>query len=1735
MKRIFTFFLLAFSINMAFAQQEERIIPFQTQNAELSSNVDAELKQVFKGFKAFKLDLAAFQNYFKVSGTSGKFNLSLPNRHLTVSWVEKRLLADDYRLISLGDNGAQKKAESSVKLYEGYILDAPQYAVAITIAPDFINMMIEQPDGNYYIENIERFSENSRGAFIYYRGQDFIDNKTHTCGLDEAAVDKHIKQEIAEGERAAGVCYRVEVYIANDQLMLNRYGTAAGVEKHTLAVWNNVTTNYKKNFANDYEFKILKQIVAANAGALPVSSTTDAGALLGEFRDWAVKKNGFGDQKFDIAQMWTTRDISGGVVGVAYLGVVCGENRAQLIEDFSKSSENLRLVVAHETGHNFNMQHDAPGSPYIMAPSVNQTNTWSAQSKSQLNSFVSGLFTSGKSCLSTCGLPNQKPEVDFTSSTLAVCKGSKVKFTDNSTNDPTSWVWTFSGGTPAQSISESPEVVYSTPGVYDVTLKVTNAAGSNTLTKKQVIFVGDASGAYCKNPATQNTKAGIRFFKIANMANSSGSAQQDGNKYKDYSCTNIATLQPNTAYDIELTVGDCESNTYEIVQLYADYNNDNDFDDLGEFIGFSSFAYCGGFTFKMTTPPSPIENKILRMRVISSKGTNITLDPCLTPAEGQVEDYGILFQCPISCASKDPIANFTSLTNTVCKGASIKYTDRSQFNPFKWEWSFPGGTPATSNEENPSVVYNTDGVYDVTLKVTNTKGVSTIEKKKFVSVSTVTNNYCNTPAVLNTKAGIKSFKLSNVLNKSGSAQQDGNRYMDFSCTQVAILQANTSYDIELEIGDCASNLREAYRIYIDYNDDGDFLDAGETLANNNTNLSCGPQIYNATSYTKNLRFTTPGSVVEGKVLRLRVITQSSIVTGNDSTNPCYNPTDGQVEDYGVLFKAGAFSFSSTSKNVSCHGYDDGNIKLNPSGGKSPYNFDWNVNTYDGESEAKNLKGGDYSVTVTDGDGFSIIRKFTITQPDSTVYGVLKNHAQCSQPTGDIELAPVGGGNGGPFTFAWNHNPDEKTNRVENLYGGTYIVTITDGKGCRKEVIIPLDSTVMPDLSGLRDTIVCKGQSVTLTAKRGLKYKWSTGATTPSITITTDGKYYVTATNGECETSTSANVGFIDFQPEITGDNLVCQGNQAFLIASGAINYLWNTGETSTQLSTFPQTTTKYTVTATYSGCNKTVDWTISVTSSGVNINASKTEICAGESVVLSSSDGKSYTWSNGQVGKSITVNPTATTTYSFSIPTIKCPEDFKIAQEVKVGSGLSNPSVQVLGSTTFCQGSSVTLIAPPNLSYKWSNGATTQSIDATTTGSYVVTVTKDACSGISSPTMVSVSPSPKPTITSPSGITAICDGSNLKLDAPMGYDVYLWSNNNFGQSITINQSGTYVVTVVDSKGCIGASAPFTVNSSVKPSVTASADVTICSGTSTSLNVSASGASSPYIFNWGPNVGLGSPTTPATIASPTVTTTYTITVTDTKGCFNTDNVVVNVLAKPSINLGSDISVCAGASATLNGSVSSGNPPFTYAWTPTTGLNSSNIPNPSVSPNSTTTYVLNVTDGRGCTSNDNIIVNVIPLPAIPTIAVNKNTLTSSVATGNQWFLNGQAIAGATNQTLNITKDGNYSVKVTSSQGNCSSVSATISVKYVGIKDLLDENSFSVFPNPMEDYLSVKINAPAVKYLEMTDVAGRIIAKLQIISAEQFEQTINTSTWNNGMYFIYVKNNDNEVIGVRQIVKF
>lgn len=131
----------------------------------------------------------------------------------------------------------------------------------------------------------------------------------------------------------------------------------------------------------------------------------------------------------------------------------------------------------------------------------------------------------------------------------------------------------------------------------------------------------------------------------------------------------------------------------------------------------------------------------------------------------------------------------------------------------------------------------------------------------------------------------------------------------------------------------------------------------------------------------------------------------------------------------------------------------------------------------------------------------------------------------------------------------------------------------------------------------------------------------------------------------------------------------------------------------------------------------------------------------------------------------------------------------------------AKPILNTSGTITLCEGGSVFLQAPAGFNnYVWSNGETTQQITASLSGNYSVTVGDGSCFSVNSdPVNLTLITAPaKPTIQ----ITGdICSGSPVVLSGPVGLAVYSWSTGANTQSITVNQSGTYSLSVKDALGC----------------------------------------------------------------------------------------------------------------------------------------------------------------------------------------------------------------------------------------------------------------------------------------------------------------------------------------------
>lgn len=246
-----------------------------------------------------------------------------------------------------------------------------------------------------------------------------------------------------------------------------------------------------------------------------------------------------------------------------------------------------------------------------------------------------------------------------------------------------------------------------------------------------------------------------------------------------------------------------------------------------------------------------------------------------------------------------------------------------------------------------------------------------------------------------------------------------------------------------------------------------------------------------------------------------------------------------------------------------------------------------------------------------------------------------------------------------------------------------------------------------------------------------------------------------------------------------------------------------------------------------------------------------------------------------------------------------------------LGVPCSNNPIAVISpsSINICPGGTVTLTANQGIAYSWSTGATTQSITVSASGIYTVTVTfPGGCTDVASITINNVNPNLNINIFENSGnpndgimcgpgsssnafsFCASATGSSYSW-SPFGFMNWGQCTGVISMGSTVPSSFTMTVTVTDMEGCVGlnGTASFTVTSVNPPTVTVTPSITtICQGQSTTLT--ASGAST---YVWSPAIGLSSTTGATVTASPSTTTTYTVTGTDVNGCTATSNVTVTV--------------------------------------------------------------------------------------------------------------------------------------------------------------------------------------------------------------------------------------------------
>ncbi|MFN8153734.1 MAG: T9SS type A sorting domain-containing protein [Bacteroidia bacterium] len=596
-----------------------------------------------------------------------------------------------------------------------------------------------------------------------------------------------------------------------------------------------------------------------------------------------------------------------------------------------------------------------------------------------------------------------------------------------------------------------------------------------------------------------------------------------------------------------------------------------------------------------------------------------------------------------------------------------------------------------------------------------------------------------------------------------------------------------------------------------------------------------------------------------------------------------------------------------------------------------------------------------------------------------------------------------------------------------------LITITPTSGNYYSTYAnPCSATATASITASGPTTFCSGGSVTLTANNGTAYLWSNGATTQSITVATSGNYTVTVTSASGSAVSSPVAVTVNAKPANTitysGSLSVCAGATQTLTSSAtSATYLWSTGATTQSITT--GTAGSYTVTATStSGCSTTsasvAITSVAVTSASITAQGSTT-LCSGGSVVLQANAGSSYLWSNGATTQSITA--TAAGNYNVRVTYSTGCSSTSANTAVSVGTA-PTPTITAGGPTTFCTGGSVTLTASSGTAYLWSNGATTQSITATTAGNYTVRVSQSGgCSATSSATTVSIGSAPTPTITA-GGATTFCSGGSVTLTASAG-TAYLWSNGATTQAVTISAAGSYTVRVSQSGGCSATSSAttVTVNTVSTPTITPSGSTALCPGSSVSLSASTGTA---YLWSNG--------STAKTISVSSAGS-YTVRVSQSNGCSALSAataVTVGSAPTPTISASGPTTFCTGGSVTL-----------TSATTGTAYLWSTGATTQAITVTASGNYNVRVTQSGGCSAtsaNTTVTVGTGTAP-IPTITAGGATtfcnggsvqLTASTGTAYLWS------NGATTQAISATATGNYNVRVSQSNG-CSATSTSTAV--------------------------------------------------------------------------------------------
>ena len=524
-------------------------------------------------------------------------------------------------------------------------------------------------------------------------------------------------------------------------------------------------------------------------------------------------------------------------------------------------------------------------------------------------------------------------------------------------------------------------------------------------------------------------------------------------------------------------------------------------------------------------------------------------------------------------------------------------------------------------------------------------------------------------------------------------------------------------------------------------------------------------------------------------------------------------------------------------------------------------------------------------------------------------------------------------------YIWSSGDTTSSISVAPLSSTTY--SIIASNSCFSDTAYINVSVSNPTLSLGSDLILCGADTILLDATSNFSsYAWSSGDSVQIKNVTQGGIYSVVVSDSlGCVTSDTISIFHSIPQVNLGADLNICGHDSIVLSVSSFTSYAWSNGDT-LQSSTITQVG-EYIVSVVDSlGCMDSDTVQVFQSASTIDLGPSVTALCgANDTITLdATSNYSSYAWSTSDTLQSIIVYQIGT--YSVTVTdSLGCTasDSIEIVQ--------SNPTLDLGSDLILCGADTILLDATANFSsYTWSSGDSVQIKNVTQGGIYSVVVT-DSLGCVTSDTISIFHSIPQVNL---GADLNICGLDSIVLSVS-SFTSYAWSNGDTLQSSTITQLGEYIVSVVDSLGCMDSDTVQVSRSA--SSIDLGPSVTALCGANDTITLDATSNYSSYVWS-----------TSDTLQSIAVyqTGTYNVTVTDSLGCTASDSIEI-IQSNPTLDLGSDISTCNYSSLTLSSTESFS----TYLWsnsdtTQTTNVNQEGI------------YSLIVTDNYGCEAFDTIVV-------------------------------------------------------------------------------------------------------------------------------------------------------------------